>query len=206
MIEAENRRRQAVVLGLAMIVSVWFHILGLALWRYIPPEPAEPAAPPILLEIEIPALAPEPSPGSEQTPAAKSSPTPAVMAARALAGPESPDPSPEEDIISLESKAPEYLSYLGRVKAGIARHWIFPPAARENRETGSLTAVFTLDRAGKLLKIVVEKSSGHPALDQSALEALRGAVPFPPFPEHIKLKRLNIRVYFDYRIRYLTVK
>lgn len=195
-------------LGLAMIVSLWFHILGLALWRYLPPEPAEPTPPPILLEIDIPALAAKPLRGSGRTPALKSSPTPvpAVMASGALASPDSPATSPEEDTISLESKAPKYLSYLGRVKAGIARHWIFPPAARENRETGRLTVVFTLDRAGKLLKIVVEKSSGHPALDQSALEALRGAVPFPPFPEHIKLKRLNIRAYFDYRIRYLIVK
>lgn len=193
-------------MALAMIVSLWFHILGLALWRYIPPEPAEPAAPPIFLEIEAPALAAKPLRGSGQTPAPKSSPGPAVMASGALASPNTPAPSLEEDIISLESKAPKYLSYLGRVKAGIARHWIFPPAAREKRETGRLTAVFTLDRAGKLLKIVVEKSSGHPALDQSAIEALRGTVPFPPFPEHIKLKRLNIRAHFDYRIRYLTVK
>jgi protein TonB len=51
----------------------------------------------------------------------------------------------------------------------------------------------------------VEQSSGLPILDHAAMEAVRGAAPFPPFPEHITLKRLSIVANFDYRIRYIKV-
>jgi TonB family protein len=106
----------------------------------------------------------------------------------------------------IESTAPKYLSYLAQVKAGVRNHWIFPPQAREKRATGRLTAVFTIDKTGKLLRIVVEESSGFPILDHAAMEAVRGASPFPPFPDHITLERLNIRAMFDYRIKYINVQ
>ena len=128
------------------------------------------------------------------------------MPERPAAGPKPRGGAPLEDTISLESQAPRYVSYLGQVKARIKRYWIFPPAARERHEAGQLTALFTLDRRGKLLGLSVEKSSGHERLDQAALEAVRGAAPYPGFPQHINLERLNIRARFDYRIRFVGVR
>ena len=220
-------RRQVITVSLAMIISLWVHILGLALLRYVDPTPARPSPPPLMLEIELPALEkPEAPPKEKQEPfpkkagarvekpvEAKPPKTDAPPAAAQIPpGDTAAEPSvddgspPEEETISIESTAPEYLSFLGQIKAAVKNHWIFPPQAREKQYTGRVTAVFTLDRRGELLKIVVEESSGHPILDHAALEAVRGASPFPAFPDHINLKRLNIRALFDYRIKFITVK
>ena len=222
MIDVEHKR-QAITLGLALVLSLWIHILGLALLRYVPSAPVEPISSPLVLEIEMPAP-PEPevkpSPESAPPPKPEPAPEPKPMVdsqelrsalGDALAGETDQGETvtatlpPDEKVISLESRIPEYLSYLGQVKAAINNHWIFPPAARQQRAVGNLSAVFTLDRTGQLRRIVVETSSGHPILDHAAMEAVRGAAPFPPFPAHIDLDHLNIRANFDYRIRYINV-
>jgi protein TonB len=192
-----------------MIVSLWIHIIGLATLRYVPPLPTDQTPLPLTLEIEFP-LAEEELPPAPDKPAPaeekQAEPRPAPVPSLPTPQTETPAPEPEEETISLESKAPTYISYLSQVKGKIKRYWIFPPTAREKRQAGKLTTVFTLDHHGKLLGIFIEKSSGRPLLDQAALEAVRGAAPFPAFPEHIHLKRLNIRAHFDYRIRYIGVR
>ena len=224
MTEEGRFRRQAVAIALAMIVSLWVHILVLAVWQYAEPTAEELPIPPLVLEVELPPppeekpplekpVEPEkppepvkppepPKPAETDPPDAPSTPgmTPA------LGGSETPGLPPEEDTISLESRAPEYVDYLGHIKAAVRNHWIFPPEAQKKREQGRLTATFTLDSTGALLRILVEESSGSNILDHAALEAVRGAAPFQPFPDHIQLKRLNIKAHFDYRIKYISVE
>jgi protein TonB len=230
--EEERSRKRLINLALAMILSVWLHVIGLAVLQYQDPLPAVPTSVPLMLEIELPPPEPEPKPEPETKPEPPKEtvkpepPTPPEPEKTAEAEPTkgalvpSTPPEvppgegrsdveglpPEEETISIESTAPKYLSYLAQVKAGVRNHWIFPPQAREKRATGRLTAVFTIDKTGKLLRIVVEESSGFPILDHAAMEAVRGASPFPPFPDHITLERLNIRAMFDYRIKYINVQ
>ena len=197
-----------------MVASLWIHILGLALLRYVPPVAQEPLPAPVALEIELPAWESPDSPAKpiepgveENTAGPTPEPPPQTMPQpHTEPGPAASPGAPEEETISLESTAPKYLSYLGQVKAGIKNHWIFPPAARKEKATGKLTALITIANDGRLLDIKVESSSGRPILDSAALEAVRGADPFPPFPEHIQVQRLNIRASFDYRIKYIGVK
>ena len=212
-------------IGLAMVVSVWIHIIGFTLLRYVDPLPApldEP--PPLALEIELPEEPPPPEPPVAELPketpmqpeketAAPAPPVPipvdpnqSMTAEGPEGGTEQPGTSFLEDTISLESKAPQYVTYLGRIKASVKQHWIFPPEARQRRQTGGLSAMFTLDKTGRLIRIVVEESSGNQILDHAALEAVRGASPFPPFPDHINLDRLNIKAKFDYRIKFVSIK
>ncbi|MBU2551856.1 MAG: TonB family protein [Proteobacteria bacterium] len=210
MTEPGRAYEKAVNIGLAFVISAWIHILGLGLLRYFPPLPDLPTTVPVTLEIESPV---PPAPGPHETrPEVQAAPASAERSADSQA-PAQPvadsgrqAPNVLEDTISLESKAPQYVSYLGQVKARIKQYWIFPPAARQKQEAGQLTAFFTLDRGGSLLQVLVEKSSGRPHLDQAALEAVRRAAPYPEFPRHINLDRLNIRAHFDYRIRYIGVR
>lgn len=210
---------KALHLGLAMVASLWIHVLGLALLQYADPIPAAPNIMPITLELETPVPRPEKpqeiTADTTRETLPKPTPTPAPQPATVPAvnpvptgqeGPAKGTPLPDEDTISLESKAPQYVSYLAKVKAAVKSRWIFPPAAREKRQTGRLTAMFTLDKSGSLVKIVVEESSHNEILDHAALEAVRGAAPFPRFPEHIMLERLNIRAHFDYRVRYVKME
>ncbi|MEW6264869.1 MAG: energy transducer TonB [Thermodesulfobacteriota bacterium] len=216
MVEEESRTRRTLAVGLAMVASLWIHILLFSLLRYAEPLPAVPALAPVAIALELSAPPePEPFPDQPKPPDRKESAVQDPAGAPESAPSEvrtpeqrqeKPGPPPEEETISLESKAPEYVPYLARVKAAIKSHWLFPAQAREKRQIGRLTAVFTLDKTGRLLKIVVEESSGHEILDHAALEAVRGAAPFPPFPDHINLLRLNVRANFDYRIRYVKVE
>ncbi|MFH1135030.1 MAG: TonB family protein [Pseudomonadota bacterium] len=215
MSNSERRGSRYWPLAWAMVLSLWVHILGFALLRYAPPAAASPSPLPLIMEFEEPpaVITPPEAAGPpterDRTGAkdGKSEPKATSLPEIRPAGPFTLDSiPPDEEIISLESKAPEYVSFLGRVKALITNRWIFPPEARKKRQGGRLTAVFTLSRTGDVVRLIVEESSGRPVLDDAALEAIRGAAPFPGFPEHIALPHLNIRAHFDYRIKYVTVK
>jgi TonB family protein len=115
-----------------------------------------------------------------------------------------PGPTPLEDradnTVNLEDTAPEFKSYHTYVRTVVARHWILPPEARTNFKPGRFTAIMTLSREGQVILIVVEESSGSPGLDYAAMEALRGAAPYPPFPPELQdFTQLNFRLHFDYR-------
>jgi protein TonB len=56
----------------------------------------------------------------------------------------------------------------------------YPASARG--ASGTVTVRFELNRAGGVIGSAVTKSSGNAALDQEALDLLRRASPFPPFP------------------------
>ena len=204
----------------ALVLSLWVHILFFALLRYAPPVSAEPSPLPIVVEFQQPeqdSQAPvppdepkdkDPAPvepeSPDKSPWPEAGTTAGVPEYRAI---ETADAiPPDEDVISLESQAPEYISFLAKVKAMIMRRWVFPPEARQKLQEGRLTIIFTLSQSGDLVRTILEEGSGYTVLDDAALEAVRGARPFPRFPEHITLPHLNIRAHFDYRIRYITVK
>ncbi len=115
---------------------------------------------------------------------------------------ETPPPADEplEDTISLNTKDRKYVDYAGAVKSRLMEHWSYPSEARELLIEGRLLLVFSLLKDGTMQAIQILDSSGREILDQEACRAVRSASPFPPFPEHIGVQRLNIRAVFDYRL------
>ena len=67
------------------------------------------------------------------------------------------------------------------IRARVERRKSYPSAA--GRAAGTVTVALTVGRGGELLAATLGHSSGHPALDQAALAALRKAGPFPPAPK-----------------------
>jgi protein TonB len=59
-----------------------------------------------------------------------------------------------------------------------------------------VTAFFAIDRNGKLTKLALEHSSLNDNIDNSALEAVRGAAPFPPLPPGYKDDTLEVHFGF----------
>ncbi len=108
--------------------------------------------------------------------------------------------APLEDTISLDTKDRRYVDYAAAVKERLLRQWMYPEEARELLLEGRLLLVFTLTRNGEAARMDVLESSGHEVLDQEACRAVRAASPFPPFPDHVRAQRLNIRTWFDYRL------
>ena len=108
----------------------------------------------------------------------------------------------KEATISLETKDPPYHPYTSVLKERILSHWTYPWSARTNLIQGNLLIVFRLDRGGNLIDCHIARPSGHEILDTFALEAIRSASPFPPFPEIIKVQFLNINASFAYQLRF----
>lgn len=52
---------------------------------------------------------------------------------------------------------------------------------------------------GRLREARVRRSSGNPALDQAALQILRQAAPFPPFPEALAKSAPSVRFAYEWR-------
>ena len=190
-------------LRLTIILSVWIHILGLAMLRYAPPITLPEEKPPLMVEVEIDASIMEEFKKADINKAGDDS-----EKRRAGTIPEKlAPPAPEdEETLSLESKEPKYLSYLYQIKSKIRRAWTVPAQVQQSEKGGKLLTIFTLDNQGRLLNVLLAASSGQAHLDKAAIEAVQRAAPFDPFPDHIKLKRLNIKAFFDYRIEYVGVK
>jgi TonB family protein len=112
-----------------------------------------------------------------------------------------PKPPPlDQDTISLDTKDERYVTYAKLIKERIGFHWKYPPDALERLLEGKLMVVFSLARKGEVIQIQLMKNSGYKILDKEAIRAIRAASPFPPFPGHISVSRLNIRASFDYRL------
>lgn len=58
----------------------------------------------------------------------------------------------------------------------------YPMAARSDSFSGSPVVEVSLASDGRLLEAVIQRSSGHPEIDRAALQILRIASPFEPFP------------------------
>jgi TonB family protein len=111
-------------------------------------------------------------------------------------------PLPEEtqDTISLDTDDKRYVTYARLIKERIMMHWSYPPEAKNKLVEGRLLVLFSLSRDGALTRLDITKSSGHGILDQEAAKAIRSSSPFPSFPEHVTVSRLNVRASFDYNI------
>jgi TonB family protein len=113
-----------------------------------------------------------------------------------------PPPSQEsQETISLDTTDKRYVDYARIIKERILAQWKYPKEARENLVEGKLLVLFSLNKQGNMTEIKVTESSGHDILDREAARAISSAAPFPPFPEHVTVSRLNIKASFDYRIK-----
>lgn len=70
-----------------------------------------------------------------------------------------------------------------RVMARLAEFRRYPGAARARGEQGVAVVRMRMDRAGRVLSAVLERSSGSPRLDAAALETFHRAEPLPRIPD-----------------------
>ncbi len=96
----------------------------------------------------------------------------------------------------------ELLSiYILKVRDRIERKKSYPKAARLNNEEGTATVSFLLDASGTVANVRVVMSSGHKTLDTAALNTILKAAPYPPIPEKLRRKSLNLRVPIKYELK-----
>lgn len=116
--------------------------------------------------------------------------------------PREPPKTDNEATITLDTKDPTYHPYTKVLRDRILSHWTYPSSARKSLIQGDLLIVFRLDSDGNLVACRIARPSGHEILDTYALQAIRSANPFPPFPESISVHYLNINASFAYELRF----
>jgi len=108
----------------------------------------------------------------------------------------------DDEVISLDTKESKYASYFARIKHQIERVWTYPEGAARRGISGQLTLRFRISKEGNLLDVRLVDVSGSDVLDLAAVKAVKGAVPYYPFPVTIDRDSLSILATFIYSPTY----
>ena len=94
----------------------------------------------------------------------------------------------------------EYMGYLALVRRRIQESLAYPTIARRRGLTGTVHIELAIEATGVISEVLLASSSSHRALDDAALEAVRG-LERVPFPSGLRPRRLRVRlpVVFDLR-------
>ncbi len=97
------------------------------------------------------------------------------------------DDDPRQLIISADTRESTIAAYLDNWKRRIEAvgDEYFPELGELDNLTGSPTLEVSIEATGQLYEVIIRKSSGSKVLDQAALDILRRASPFDPFPAEI---------------------
>ena len=108
----------------------------------------------------------------------------------------------DDEPISLDTKETKYADYFARIKFQIEQVWAYPLEAARRGISGQITLKFKLSREGNLVGIRLVNSSGTRTLDEAALQAVKQAAPYYPFPPNINKAKITILATFIYSPSY----
>ena len=108
---------------------------------------------------------------------------------------------PRELVISANTRESRIASYLDSWKRKVERVGTinFPDEIRQLDVTGNPTLEVAISSDGSLEAVVVLSSSGERRLDQAAMDILRLAAPFDPFPEFLTDDYDVLRFAYEWR-------
>jgi protein TonB len=111
------------------------------------------------------------------------------------------DDNPRELVTSVDTRESVVAGYLDRWKRKIETTGVkyFPEQSVLRELTGSPTLEVTINASGQLDEVIVRRSSGSRVLDQAALNILRRASPFDPFPEAIRMDYDQLRFAYKWQ-------
>jgi protein TonB len=101
---------------------------------------------------------------------------------------EIPDSNPRELVVSASTRESRIAGYLNAWKTRVERIGTlnFPRSAELARIHSYPVLEVAISANGELKEVVVRSSSGHRLLDQAAMDILRMAAPFEPFPQRLR--------------------
>jgi protein TonB len=92
--------------------------------------------------------------------------------------------------------------YAGTLHRRINSRKEYPVQARRQRQTGTVKVRFILSRQGLLAgEPLLETRSPHERLNESALQAVRRAAPFPAFPSGIQDSEMTFLIEISFSLR-----
>jgi len=110
----------------------------------------------------------------------------------------------DDKVISLDTRESKFASYFARLKHQIERVWAYPEEAARRGISGRLTLRFQISKDGNLMNVRLIDNSGYNVLDEAALQAVKTAAPYYPFPVTIDRETLSILATFIYTPTYST--
>lgn len=95
----------------------------------------------------------------------------------------------------------DFKPYLIQVLAAVRRNWmaVIPESGRMGRR-GLVQVQFSIDRAGRVPKLVIATASGTEAFDRAAVAGVSASNPFPPLPADFKGDQIRLQLSFAYNI------
>lgn len=112
-----------------------------------------------------------------------------------------PDARPRELLISANTRESRIATYLSTWKAKVEQVGTlnFPVAASHTATVKYPVLEVAINSDGRLKEVVVRNSSGQRDLDQAAMEILRLAAPFEPFPDRLREDYDVLRFAYEWR-------
>jgi protein TonB len=110
-------------------------------------------------------------------------------------------PERDELWITADSREATLAPYLDAWRRKVERVGTlnYPTAARRGRVQASPVLEVAINSDGKLDTAVIRRSSGYPDLDQAALEILKLASPFDPFPTDLARETRRLRFSYEWQ-------
>jgi TonB family protein len=95
----------------------------------------------------------------------------------------------------------DFKPYLIQVVAAVRRNWmaVIPESGRMGRR-GLVQLQFSIDRQGRVPKLVIATASGTEAFDRAAVAGVSASNPFPPLPPDYKGDQIRLQLSFAYNI------
>jgi protein TonB len=154
-------------------------------------QAAKPAAEREVLTIPTP-------PEANVRPSAPSPPSPplpkASVSAAVEPGASSPPPTAADNGRLVEGYKQALAEYIGRQRS-------YPRLAQMRGWEGTVLLRLRLEPDGRLLEALLERSSGHELLDSQALQMARRLTTWPPPPDALKEREINVLVPVTFRLQ-----
>ncbi len=93
-------------------------------------------------------------------------------------------------------KEPDFGPYMKELQRRIKMNWDPPKGDQSKR----VILLFSIARDGRLLNVSILRSSGLPAADKAAIDAVKLTAPFRPLPAEFKGNNIDIQFTFDYNV------
>ncbi|MGB9595781.1 MAG: energy transducer TonB [Candidatus Poribacteria bacterium] len=113
---------------------------------------------------------------------------------------ESPLEIKKPEIKFAEEKNKILQNYLASVRKKIESKKRYPISARNANIEGRAEVKLTILKDGQLDKVEIIRSSGSEILDNSALESIQKASPFPPIPDSLGQEKIEVSISLVYNL------
>lgn len=104
------------------------------------------------------------------------------------------------DTVWMDSQQDLLISFMRRFRTNIYNVWNYPSAAARRNQQGTCLVRITVDRRGNVNDVQILESSGHRALDEETVRAIRKGASYGPLPRAYPNEDLKIMAFFQYHL------